>query len=81
MADLYPQHENPGDMLLRDWIAYVTKSLGQEQWFTAYCSLHGTWGTAVCFCAWIPNAIVPVLPRYLEYLGISAMFGLGGCFG
>jgi nucleoside phosphorylase len=58
MADLYTQQDQPRDILQRDWIAYVKNDLGQEQWFTAYCSLRGSWGTAVCFCALIPNAMV-----------------------
>ncbi|OXB92611.1 hypothetical protein [Parageobacillus galactosidasius] len=53
---MYKKNDEPGDILLRDWIAYIHDKLGQEQWITVYSSHRGDWGATYFFSALIPNS-------------------------
>lgn len=55
---MYKQNDKPGDILLRDWIDYIDKKVGQEQWVTVYSRNRGEWGATYFFCALVPNSMV-----------------------
>lgn len=55
---MFKHNDKPGDILFRDWMDYIQKKVGQEQWVTVYCSNRGDWGATYFFSALIPNSKV-----------------------